>query len=221
MTLGYIFFELSNYKTAIRYLIDIAPEFYDYPEVLLTIGWSAFKLKDYQTALLALNNLVDDYENFYNLEEVNFVLGQCYLNLGDYDSAIKKYSNIIERTPKTDDFETVIELAKNELAVQEKNVEELKTQLLVLESRLLDTIKSKSGNGVPDYVKQERTRLKQQHELFMEEIIQERRDFEAVIGMIAELKAQIEKAERQKNWRSYAEFGRGRAMYLKGISGEW
>lgn len=206
--------------TAIKYLMEIPPDFYDYPEVLLIIGWSAFKLKDYQTALAALNNLVEDYDRFYNLEETHFVLGQCYLNLGDYDSAIREYTKIIEKTPREDDFSTLIELAKNELAIQEKRVEELKIELLVLESRLLDAIPIRTGNGVPDYVKGERGRIRQNRETLIESIVRERRDFEAVATTIAEIKRQIEKAESQKNWRSYAEYGRGRALYLKGMAGE-
>ncbi|NIR50963.1 tetratricopeptide repeat protein [candidate division KSB1 bacterium] len=187
---------------------------------MLTIGWSAFKLRDYDTALLTLNSLVEDYPDFYNLEEAYFVLGQCHMNLKNYDAAIEQYSSIIEKTPKADDMSAAIELTKRELALQEQTVEELKTQLLVLESDLLDAIHLKSGNGVPDYVDNERGKIRQDRETLIERIVEERRLFETVASTIDEIKRRIEKAERQKNWRSYAEYGRGRALFLKGMAGE-
>ncbi len=219
MTLGYIFFELSSYQTAIRYLVDVSPDFYDYPEALLAIGWAAYKLRDYETAQVALNHLIQDFPNFYNLEEAHFVLGQCYVNLGRYDDAIDQYSKIIETTPVANDVESLINFAENELAKQEQRVQDLKTELLVLESRLLSALPLKSGDGIADYAEAEQERIKQNREMLLDQIYRERQEFERLSAQLFEVKRQIEKTERQKDWHAFAEYGRGRALYLKGIAG--
>lgn len=218
MTLGYIFFELTSYKTAIKYLKDISPLFYDYPDVLLTIGWAALKLQDYQTSLFALNQLVKGYPVYYNLEEAHFVMGQCFLKLGYYKFAIQEYEEIIRRSSGTKDFPANIEQAKKELTAEEKLVENLKTELLVLESNLLQTLSVNPGDDVPKYVIEERERLRKKRENLIENIMQEREMFENVSDTIIQVKRQIEKAERQKNWRAYAEYGKARALYLKNVA---
>lgn len=218
MTLGYIYFELSSYERAIRFLSAISSTFYDYPDVLLTLGWTALKMKDYKTALIALNKLLDDYPHNYNVDEAHFVLGQCYLKLGYYKFAVNEYYQIINRVPRVGNFTTFIDTIKSQLVVEDKRIEELKTELLVLESKLLDTIPYRTGNGIPKNVAQEHERIRKQQESLLENIVKERKIFESVSKNIAQLKRQIEKREIQKDWRAYAEYGRVRAMFLKGLS---
>jgi tetratricopeptide (TPR) repeat protein len=218
LTLAFIFFELASYKTAIKYLKSISPLFYDYPDVLLTIGWAALKLEDYQTSLIALNKLVKEYPDYYNLEEAHFVLGQSYLKLGYYKFAIQEYNEIIKKAPKSINYAENIEQAKKELAAEEKRIQNLKTALLVLEANLLQTIPVNTGNGVPKYVIEERERLGKKRQELISNLIEERETFETVSYTLTQLKRQIEKAERQKNWRAYAEYGKARALYLKSLA---
>jgi tetratricopeptide (TPR) repeat protein len=218
LTLGYIYFELSSYEKAIKYLSAISPAFYDYPDVLLALGWTALKMKDYKTALIALNKLLDDYPNNYNVDEAHFVLGQSYLKLGYYKFAINEYSQIINRAPRVENFTAFIDNIKSQVAAEEKSIEELKTELLVLESKLLDTIPYRAGNGIPKNVAQEHERIRKQQESLLENIVKEREIFESVSKNVAQLKRQIEKREIQKDWRAYAEYGKVRAMFLKGLS---
>ncbi|MFQ5824265.1 MAG: tol-pal system YbgF family protein [bacterium] len=218
LTLGYIYFELTSYKTAIKYLEDISPLFYDYPDVLLTIGWAALKLQNYQKSIIALNKLVKEYPDYYNLEEAHFVLGQCYLKLGYYKFAIKEYYEIIKKAPKSNDFAVILDQAKKALAVEENRIESLKTELLILESNLLETIHIKTGNGIPKYVIEEFERMRKERKILLENIIKEQEIFKSVSYTLSQLRRQIEKAERQKNWRAYAEYAKARVLYLKGIA---
>ncbi|MFQ5865664.1 MAG: tol-pal system YbgF family protein [bacterium] len=218
LTLSYIFFELTGYKTALKYLREISPVFYDYPDVLLTIGWAALKLQDYQSALVALNRLVRGYPDYYNMEEAHFVIGQCFLKLGYYSFAIQEYEKIITKAPKTTDFAASIEQAKQLVAAQERRIENLRTELLVLESKLLQLLSINTGNGVPKYIIEERDRLGKRRQDLIENLMQEREDFYSVSYTVTQLRRQIEKTERQKNWRAYAEYGKARALYLKSVA---
>ncbi len=220
LTLGYIFFELSSYRAAIRYLMDVSPDFDDYPEALLALGWAAYKLQDYETAQVALNHLIEDHPNFHNLEEAYFVLGQCYVNLGRYDAALDQYTKILDKTPKARDVESVLRFAENEIANQEKRLEALKTDLLLLESRLLETIPVRGDDGLAQYAEGPRREIRQSRQIVLQRIVDERQEFETLSQRVSEVKRQIEKVERQRDWRAYAEYGRARALYLKGIAGQ-
>lgn len=217
LTLGYIYFELSNYKKAIEKLVDIAPTFYDYPEVLLALGWCAYKLGDYRVAIDALSSLVSDYPEIGIAEEAHFVQGQSYLKLGYYNLAINEFSEITSKSAKTVDYSSYGDEAMIDIAEQERMVENLKTELLFLESKLLQSVATLSDKGGPDFVSKERERMRQLEEELIERILRERKVFEAFSAELASLRTRIEKAERQKKWLSYAEYGRARALYLKGI----
>ena len=218
LTLGYIYFELSSYKEALKYLKVISPTFYDYPDVLLAIGWTALKSKDYETALTALNKLLNEYPDNYNVDEAHFVLGQCYLKLGYYKFAIREYYQIIKKAPGNDNLTALNDEIRSSLTVEERRIEELRTQLLVLESKLLDTIPYKTGNGIPKNIAKELEKIHKQRESLLEKILKEHEIFEIVSSNVAQLKRQIEKRDRQRDWRAYAEYGKARAMFLKGLT---
>ncbi|MFQ5707086.1 MAG: tol-pal system YbgF family protein [bacterium] len=217
LTLGYIHFELSSFDTAIKFLKRISTTFYDYPDVLLAIGWSALKSENYQQALIALSKLVKNYPNDLNAKEAHFVLGQCYLRLGYYKFAINEYYQIINTSPVSNNFARFIAKVKSRLAKEELRVEALKTDLLLLESNLLDTIPINTGDGLPKYIKQERKRMEKEREQLVEKLIVEKELFDSVSESINSLKRQIGKREMQKDWRAYAEYGKARATFLRGL----
>lgn len=217
LTLAYIYFELSNYKKAIEFLVRIDAGFYDYPEVLLTMGWCAYKLQDYRVAIDALSSLITDYPNDHLSEEGHFVLGQCYLRLGYYNFAIKEFDSITESNSSLNNFSDYGDQAILDIANQEKQVEKLKTQLLILETKLLQNLSVFGTNGSPEFIAKERKRMRELQQKLIEQIIEERKIFAGVTKQFADLKRRIQKAEVQKKWLSYADYGKARALYLRGV----
>lgn len=218
MTLGFIYFELSSFKTAIKFLAEIAPDFFDYPKALLTLGWSAFKLQDYQRAISALSKLLETYPQFQELEEAHFVLGHCYLRLGYHDFAIREYNKIIAATPDAEEYASLMQQTKDSLAQKESELAVLKKEFAELQNRLVADIGLQPANGLSDSTLATRF---QKARTFREELFQlvqeHEKNVQRVSNTVAELRARLEKSEVQKKWRSYAEYGRVRALYLKGI----
>jgi TolA-binding protein len=220
LTLGYIYFELSNYNKAVEQLVEIDPSFYDYPEVLLTLGWCAYKLEDYRAAIDALNSLVKDYPNDHLLDEAHFVLGQCYMKLGYHNFAIKEFDIITNNESRAKTFEEYGDEAILTIARQEKQVEKLKTELLLLETKLLQSLTVFGSNGAPDFIAKQRDKMRVIQENLIQEIMGERQVFEGVSTQLVDLRRWLKKAEVQKKWLAYAEYGKTRALYLKGVANQ-
>jgi len=217
LTTGYIYFELSSHQEALKLLRAIPSEFYDYPEVLLAIGWSALKLQDYQAVLSTLSNLVTIYPNYFNLEEAHFVIGQCYLKLGYYDFAIKEYNEITKKKPKPIDYAAKLEQTNQELAIQGKLLEELNSELIVLEARLLLEKTLTTSNGSVDFVSVDEKEMQEKSQALNETLMKEHQNLGTLKNALLSLKKQIEKDQSYKDWRAYADYGKARALFLKSI----
>ena len=216
--MGYIYFELSSYKTAIKHLADISPDFFDRPEALLTIGWSAFKLQDYQRAISSLRNLVETYPQFQNLEEAYFVLGHCYLRLGYHDFAIREYNQIIDSTPDADAHAVLVEQTKDSLARRESEMVMLKKQFAALQTELVADLGARPENGLTDSTLVEHfQQARALRQALLKQVQEQAETVEYVANSETALRRRLEKSDIQKKWRSYAEYGRVRALYLKGI----
>ncbi len=186
--------------------------------MLLAIGWSALKLQDYQAVLSALSNLVTNYPNYFNLEEAHFVIGQCYLKLGYYDFAIKEYNEITKKKPKPTDYATKLEQSSQELVIQEKLLEELNSELLVLESRLLlERTLTTTSNGSMDFISVDQKEMEEKSQALYETLGKERRNFETLKNSLLSLKKQIDKDQINRDWRAYADYGKARALFLKTV----
>lgn len=216
--MGYIFYELTNYEQALKYLEAISPTFYDYPDVLLAIGWSAYQAQNYRKALVALNKLINDYPNNLNKDEAYFVIGECYLKLGYFQYAIKAFDEIINKHPVANHFAQRVKIIRAELKKEEQQIEQLKTDLLLLETKLMETVHIEQTDNVPEEIKKEKERIQKQRESLLKNLIKERQLFLGVTKAIKDLKDYLEKKEMQKDWRAYAEYGKTRAIFLKGLS---
>lgn len=226
LTLGYIYFELAIYPTALKYLLDISANFFDYPNVLLAIAWNALKLKNYNFALKVLNYLIFNYPGYDNLIEAQFLTGHCYLKLGSYDSAVKEYDEIINYSQDSIEYVELLDQMNQELKEQEKRLEELSAELLekrleklnfklfALESR----ISNENGNGSPNYEIEPTEKSREEQEELMEKIIKEKRDFKKSLEFIASINRQLETNQLQKKWKNYAGYGKVRALYLKELA---
>lgn len=226
LTLGYIYFELAIYPTALKYLFDISANFVDYPDALLAIAWNTIKLKNYNLALKVLNYLILNYPGYDSLIEAHFLRGHCYLKLGSYDSAVKEYDEIINYSQDSNEYVELLNQMNQELKEQEKRLEELSAELLetrleklnfklfALESR----ISNKSGNGSSNYEKEPIEKRREKQEELFKKIAEEKRDFENNLTSIASINKQLETNQLQKKWKNYARYSKVRALCLKELA---
>ncbi|MDZ7289328.1 MAG: hypothetical protein ONB44_07885 [candidate division KSB1 bacterium] len=216
LTLGYIYYELGYYPEASAHFRRISPEHEIYPQALMASSWAAIKQNDYQTAVITLNELNKNYDETEFGEEAHFLLGQCYLQMGFHDFAFKEYDYISVKYPEENNVAERILQVQVGLREQEQMMEKLKVQLLVLESKLLNTI-SLDGKAVPKYIKDEHDRLARLHDQLFESIVAERKLFEEVSQNIELMHKEIERRESRRHWHAYAEYGKARALFLKGM----
>lgn len=220
LTVGYVYFELSDYKAATRHFLEVTPSFYDHPDALLAAGWAAFKDRDYRAALSVLNRLVTDYPNYYNLEEAYFLRGHCHLKLGYYDFAIGEYDRIFSGPGDTTETARRLNAARLGLGTQQKRMDELRTQLLLLEAKLVQSIPFDANDEHADGTPEDPQIVQKARQELIKKILNERQEFDLVMDKITELKRGIDKDKMRKKWQAYAEYGKVRALFLRGMLSE-
>jgi hypothetical protein len=134
-----------------------------------------------------------------------------------YDFAIKEYEIISAKYQAANNVAERIVEVQIGLREQEQMMEKLKIQLLVLESKLMDTI-SLDSKKIPKYIQQEHQRLVRLQEQLLENIVAERQLFEEVSQNIELIHKDMERKESRRHWHAYAEYGKARALFLKGMS---
>jgi tetratricopeptide (TPR) repeat protein len=216
LTLGYIYYELGYYPESAAHFRRLGPEDELYPQSLLAGSWAAIKQNDYRTAVITLNALNKNYAESEYAEEAHFLLGQCYLQMGFHDFAFKEFDYISARYPETNSVaERVVEVQAG-LRQQEQLMEKLKVQLLVLESKLLTTI-NLDGKTVPKYIKEELDQLTHSQNHLIENIVAKHKLFEEASQYIELMQKEMERKESRRHWHAYAEYGKARALFLKGM----
>ena len=196
---------------------NIEKEHKDFAQALLVKSWSYIKLNDFQNAIVTLNELIKIFDDSEYGEEAHFLLGQCYLKLEFFDFAVKEYEYIILKYAAANNVAERISLVEAGLREQEKLLERFKVQLLVLESNLIDSIHLEGSKDVPKYIKDHYEELSQSRDNLVENIMTERRTFEEVAGNIEQIRFDISRMESRRHWRAYAEYGKARALFLKGM----
>jgi TolA-binding protein len=219
LTLGYLYYELGYFKEARSYFADVSPQHRRYPEALLARGWASVKMADYAGALPALVTLVSRFPQDPKSEEALFLLGRCYIQLGLYDDAVKVYDKIIELFPEEDNLSAMVQQLSSLLASQEQEVERLREDLLLLEASLLEALQVGGGPRLPQYLKEEKARLDETRRALLENIVEEHRRFLEMHSTISALRENLNLKVERKSWRAYAEYGKSRALFLKGTGG--
>jgi DNA-directed RNA polymerase subunit E'/Rpb7 len=121
----------------------------------------------------------------------------------------------MELFPKTIDFSKYMKQIESELAIKQKMVEQLETDLLVQESQLLDAIPVDGTGPNPAYLEEERKKVLKYQDTILQNIITERSNLKEIRGIIDNLRERAFRQYQRKDWRGYAEYGRARALYLK------
>lgn len=211
LTLGYLYYELEDYEKSIKYLENISSN-ENGADALLGIGWSAIKLNDYRRAILALEELVRRFPQSIHIPEANFLLGQSYLKLEAYKGAINYFSKILKMFPKTRDTRRVQDEVKLEIDKQKKKIEQIRVSLLIMESKFLNAVVPRDKD-VPNYLTKETKKSEKTREDLLKSLIRERKNFDRLTQDLTQLKKTVRVWEI--DWRSYAEYGITRALFLK------
>ncbi len=217
LTLGLIYYELGYYNEAISHLRNLKQEHKDYAQALLTRSWASIKMNDFQSAVVTLNELIKKYDASEFGEEAHFLLGQSYLKLEFYDFAVKEYDYIIARYPEGSSIGEQITLVEAGLRQQQGMLEKLKVRLLVLESKLIDSIRMEGAGQMPKYIQDHYQQLAHSKDQLISDILRERKTFEEVSASLELVRADMVRKESRRHWRAYAEYGKARALFLKGM----
>lgn len=217
LTLGYIYFELSDYQNALEQLNRITVEYGDYAKALLAKSWCSYKLQDYQEVITALNELKNDYPDFPDFEEVHFLLGQSYLKLGYFNFAVNEFQEILDNTPEVDAYPKIVERASSDLTLLQQSIQKMYNRVNNLEAELVGTIKIIAPDVLPAQAEQQRQNMQKRRDALLEELITEREDVASLEKQMQSLRDTLEKVEMQKRWRAYSEYGKVRAMFLQTV----
>ena len=217
LTLGLIYYELGYYQEAVAHLRHIKAENRDHPQALLTRSWASIKMNDFQNAVVALNELVQKYDASEFGEEAHFLLGQSYLKLEFYDFAVREYDYIIRRYPEGENISDRMASIEAGTRNLEGAVEKSKVRLLVLESKLIDAINFDTSNNVPKYIVDHYEQLQRSQDQLITELMSERKYFEQLSNDVERFRSELLRKESRRHWRAYAEYGKARALFLKGM----
>ncbi len=219
LTLGLIYYELNSFQAAIYQLSKISPEHEHYQDALLGLGWAYLKLEDYNNVIKYLNNLTKEFPNTANAEESYFLLGQAYIYQGQYDESLKAYKTIVDLYPEKKNMPGLLLKVNNSLRQENNRVEELKVKILVEETKLLDAMPLVGpGKEIPRYLINKKKELKDFREKMIANLLNERDHLLFMKKNIDELTKLVERKELRKDWRSCAEYGISRALFLKEMS---
>jgi tetratricopeptide (TPR) repeat protein len=215
LTLGYLYYELGYYPSSYNQFMAVSSNYQRHDGALLAAGWACTMQNQYDLAIFPLTDLVSRYPQTENSEEGFFLLGRCYLKLKKYDEALSVYNNLISIFPKKEVIPAMVQQVREALKDESASLERSRMDLLVLESKLLDTLPLEVDGKAPAYLKEEGRRLLELREGLLKRIHEERQVFEELSGQMAELQQTADRREVRRDWRAFAEFGRSRAMFLK------
>jgi TolA-binding protein len=219
LTLGLIYYELNAYQAAIYQLLKISSNHEHYQDALLGLGWAYLKLADFNNVIKYLNRLINNFPDTANAEESYFLLGQAYMAHRQYDESLTAYRTIIDLYPEKKNILGLLLKVNNSLRQEENRVEELKVKILVEETKLLDAMPLiEAGKEIPKYLINKKKELKDFREKMIANLLNERDHLLFMQRNIDELTKLVQRKELRKEWRSYAEYGISRALFLQEMS---
>ncbi|NOZ57421.1 MAG: tetratricopeptide repeat protein, partial [Calditrichaeota bacterium] len=202
LTLGYIYYELGYYKRAVDRFRSVFPDHVKRQDALLGMAWAAYKGGMYDVAVNACTDLVTQFPDTKSLEEALFVLGRSLLELGRYDDAIRVFDHLIDLAPATN--AKVGRSARERLAKLEAELEKLRLNLLVLESRILQILPTGTSSDTPSFLKKRLEEIQKQRGKLLDTVRQERDAVASLAEEIQVLRDEFERRENAPNWRAYA-----------------
>lgn len=214
LVLGLTYYETGNFEKAIEYLSAVSETDENYPKALLALAWCYLKLRQFHEMIGPLETIVNKFLDFYALPEVYLLLGQAHLKVRLYDKSIFYFSKILNLFPISSVNDSIYSSLEKQLGIFEKSIEEQKLNLILLETKLYQTIRlPEKKNWIPPFMLEEIRKLNQRRQRLLEEIEKERELIDQLSETIKAIRLRME--IRTKDWRSFAEYGISRALYLK------
>jgi len=217
-TLGYIYYELGFYRQAYDHFMSISPGHADYAAALLAAGWAAADLNDYPLAISPLTSLVTLFPQKEEAEEGMFLLGRCYMMMKKYQQAITIFDQLLSLYPDRSKPPANLEEVQIGLVDESLVIERTKTDLLVLETNLIDRLPlNEADAAVPEHLRAEREDLISSRQNLLAQIQKERGSFDALTAEMSGLQQQASRQRARQDWRAYAEYSKTRALYLMSL----
>ena len=217
LILGLTYYQIGEFKQAINYLEKVSSGDENSPKALLALGWCYLKLQQYQKMIKPLEKFVDDFKESEFLPEVYLLLGQAHLKIRLYDKSISYFSRILNMFASKAENTELLDSISKRIDPIEGQIENHRTDLLLSESKLLDTLQLPSKKWIPRYMVEEIQELEKRRMTLLEQINFEKQNLNELTQSLNSMKVLIQINTRE--WRSYAEYGISRALFLKGQEG--
>ncbi len=218
MTLGYLYYELSYYRRAYDNFLLVSPTHTRHDAALLAAGWCLVQTGNLTGAIGPLTQLLTRHPGTESTEEGLFLLGRCFMKLKRYDHAIRVYDHLISMFPPQEEMPAISREVQGTLLDEGIEVEKMKTDLLVMESELIDTLPLQGAwPELPDYIQEERQLLLEVRQGLLRRIQEERSRVNELVVQMEELRRITQRKQSRMDWRAYAEFGKSRALFMQSM----
>ncbi len=218
LTLGYLYYELQYYDRAHKEFLQVSAIHENQDAALLAMGWSLLQQGELTAAIAPLTELVQRFPTRKYAEEGLFLLGRCYMSLKQYDDAIRIYDHLIRLFPSSETMPAIKEEAQGVLLDESIAVEHIKTDLLVMESNLLDALPLQGDEHfLPHYYGNERNRIIESRQGILRRIQEERMKIDAAFEEIQYLRELLVRKQSRQDWRAYAEYSKSRALFMQSM----
>ena len=218
MTLGYLFYELERYQQAHDQFQLVSPTHLHRDEALLAAGWCQVQMGRLSTAIKPLTTLLIHYPGSASNEEGLFLLGRCFMKLQRYDHAIRVYDHLISMFPSKEEMPVISREVQMTLLDEGIEVEKLQTDLLIMESELIDALPLQvTWPEMPDELREQRQQLLDLRQGLLRRIQEERDRVNQLADGMEELRRMTRRKQSRMDWRAYAEFGKSRALFMQSM----
>ena len=116
--------------------------------------------------------------------------------------------------PKSYDNVNINKEIENSLKPFKERLEKQQLDLLLVEIDLLDAFQIVSKKWIPKFMLEEIEAVKNHSSKLIDQINSEKAKIDDMLQLIEQLRLKLE--VRTKDWRTYAEYGISRALFLKG-----
>ncbi|HNW60430.1 MAG TPA: tetratricopeptide repeat protein [bacterium] len=218
LTLGYLFYELERYRPAYEQFLLVSPTHEHRDEALLAAGWCLVQLGNLNAAIKPLTQLLLNHTGSASTEEGLFLLGRCFMKLKRYDHAIRVYDHLIALFPSREEMPAIQREVQTALLEEGIEVEKLQTDLLIMESELIDALPLQvTWPEMPADLRDERQQLLDLRQGLLRRIQEERVRVNRLVAEMDELRRITRRKESRMDWRAYAEFGKSRALFMQSM----
>lgn len=214
LVIGLTYFELGDYDVSINYLKSVNTDNENYPQALMGLGWCYIKKQQFQYVISPLEKFAKKFPAHHLIPEVFLLLGQAHLKIRLYEKAVNYFNNLLNMFPKSYDNVNINKEIENSLKPFKERLEKQQLDLLLVEIDLLDAFQIVSKKWIPKFMLEEIEAVKNHSSKLIDQINSEKAKIDDMLQLIEQLRLKLE--VRTKDWRTYAEYGISRALFLKG-----